>query len=80
MSPPDIYFMNENGRYQTNKKICLTITSYHKESWSPAWTLRTMTAAIIAYFVTEDNGIGSIKNTPSKRKDLAKKSVDYKCP
>lgn len=43
MSPPDIYFMTENGRYQTNKKICLNITSYHKESWSPAWTLRTMT-------------------------------------
>lgn len=48
MSPPDIYFytvqithvcyFQENGRFEVNKKICLTITSYHKEEWSPSWT------------------------------------------
>ena len=48
MSPPDIYFLNvlvlrdpnvkENGRFEINKKICLTITSFHKEEWSPSWT------------------------------------------
>ena len=42
MSPPNIYFMNESGRYLPNKKVCMNITSYHKEEWSPAWCLRTM--------------------------------------
>ena len=65
MSPPNIYFLNESGRYQTNTKICMSITSYHKEEWSPAWTMRTMMEAIIAHFAVEDNGIGSIKNTTS---------------
>ena len=60
MSPPNIYFLNQSGRYETNKKICMSITSYHKEEWSPAWSMRTMVEAIIAHFVVEDKGIGSI--------------------
>lgn len=38
----------------------MSITSYHKEEWTPAWTMRTMMEAIIAHFVVEDKGIGSI--------------------
>ena len=50
MSPPDLYFLNESGRYSTNTKICLNITSYHKDTWSPAWGLRTIMEAFSAYF------------------------------
>ena len=50
MSPPDIYFYNESGRYQINTKICLNITSYHKDTWSPAWGLKTIMEAFTAYF------------------------------
>ena len=51
LAPPNIYFLNKSGRYQINKKICLNITSYHKEEWTPAWTLRTMMQALTAYFI-----------------------------
>lgn len=63
ITPPDFYFLNENGRYSINKKICTNFTSYHRESWTPAWTIATMLKAIIAHFETEDTGIGSIKKT-----------------
>lgn len=32
--PPDIIFITPNGRFQLNKKICLSFTGYHPESWS----------------------------------------------
>lgn len=57
----------------------MTITSYHKEEWSPAWSMRTMMEAIIAHFVVEDNGIGSLHDSPSMRKEYAQKSSEYKC-
>ena len=79
LSPPDIYYLNENGRYKINSKICLTITSHHKESWTPAWTLRTMMEAICAYFLVDDSGIGSIRNNADTRKKLAAKTRDFKC-
>lgn len=34
MKPVDIMFITPNGRFATNKKICLSFTSYHPESWS----------------------------------------------
>ena len=80
LSPPDIYYLNENGRYKINTKICMTITSYHKEAWTPAWTLRTMMEAVNAYFILEDNGIGSIKESDAIRREKAQKSRAYSCP
>ena len=56
LAPPNIYFMNKSGRYEINKKICMNITSYHKEEWTPAWTLRTMMQAISAHFVGRESG------------------------
>ena len=34
---PDIYFFTPNGRFELNKKICLSVTGYHQETWSPSW-------------------------------------------
>ena len=79
ISPPDIYYLNQSGRYEVNKKICLTITSYHKEQWTPAWNMRTVMEAITAFFYTEGSGIGYMKGTPKERQAFAIKSRDYKC-
>ena len=80
LKPPDMYMFNNSGRYETNKKICLTFTSFHQEEWTPAWTLRSMMEALCAYFVIDDNGIGSIKSTDSERKLIAINSRKYTCP
>ena len=79
MSPPDIFYLNENGRFHTNQKICITITSYHKESWSPMWTFSKMLQAMISHFIVDDTGIGSLKMTKDKRKVIAEKSQDFHC-
>ena len=79
-SPPNIFFMNESGRYQPNTKICLTITTYHKEEWSPAWTIRSMTQAVSSHFVVDDSGIGSITKSAAERKKIAVSSRAYVCP
>ena len=79
-SPPNIYFFNESGRYQPNIKLCLTITTYHKEEWSPAWTIRTMTQAMCSYFIVDDSGIGSITKSLAERKKMAIESRKYVCP
>ena len=36
-SPPSISFLTPNGRWEVEKKICLSVTGYHPESWQPAW-------------------------------------------
>ena len=95
MSPPDIYFftvqitvfcdLQENGRFEVNKKICLTITSFHKEEWSPSWTstrnpqsvsllVETIITAISSMFpVPTPGAIGSIETPDEEVRSLAQK-------
>lgn len=80
LNPPDVYFTTPNGRFHINAKICLNITGYHKEAWTPAWSLRTMVQAICAYMLVNEHGIGAIFDSDAVRKDYAKKSRDFTCP
>lgn len=81
MKPPSIIILTPNGRFEVNKKICLSISGHHPESWQPSWSLRTAMLAIIGFMPTHGAGaLGSLDYSPEERKLLAKKSRDFKCP
>ncbi|XP_045196671.2 ubiquitin-conjugating enzyme E2 J1-like [Mercenaria mercenaria] len=81
MKPPSIIILTPNGRFEVNKKICLSISGHHPESWQPSWSLRTALLAIIGFMPTHGGGaLGSLNYTPDERKILAKRSQDFKCP
>jgi len=80
---PNLYIMTPNGRFQINRKLCLTNTSYHQESWAPAgWSLESFIQAFISVFHSDSKsdriGIGHIKEKDSKRTiELATKSTNF---
>ncbi|KAJ0173530.1 hypothetical protein K1T71_010679 [Dendrolimus kikuchii] len=81
MHPPHIILLTPNGRFEVNKKICLSISGHHPETWQPSWSIRTALLALIAFMPTPAEGtIGSLEYTPAERKLLAKKSVNWVCP
>lgn len=81
MKPPSIILLTPNGRFETNKKICLSISGHHPESWQPSWSLRTALLAIIGFMPTHGSGaIGSLDYSAQERKQLAKKSQSWSCP
>ncbi|CAG0878575.1 unnamed protein product [Darwinula stevensoni] len=81
MKPPSIIMLTPNGRFELNKKVCLSISGHHPESWQPSWSIRTALLAIIGFMPTHGLGaIGSLDYTPEERKLLAKKSREWKCP
>lgn len=80
MKPPSIIILTPNGRFEVNKKICLSISGHHPESWQPSWSIRTTLLAIIGFMPTHGAGaIGSLDYTPDERKILSKKSLSWKC-
>lgn len=80
MKPPSIILLTPNGRFETNKKICLSISGHHPESWQPSWSLRTALLAIIGFMPTHGSGaIGSLDYSAQERKQLAKKSQTWSC-
>ncbi|XP_026760774.1 ubiquitin-conjugating enzyme E2 J1-like [Galleria mellonella] len=81
MHPPHIILLTPNGRFEVNKKICLSISGHHPETWQPSWSIRTALLALIAFMPTPAEGtIGSLDYTPAERKILAKKSASWVCP
>lgn len=65
----------QSGRFETQTKICLSISSYHPEHWQPSWSMRTALTALIAFFpAPADSAIGSLETSPEERKRLAAES------
>lgn len=80
-APPSIMLLNPNGRFETNKKICLSMSNYHPELWQPAWGVRTIMEALRSFFPTPAEGaIGGLDWPVEMRKSLAKDSLEWECP
>jgi len=74
MKPPSIMLLTPNGRFEVGKKICLSMSAHHPETWQPSWSIRTVLMALIGFMPTQGAGaIGSLDYTPQERKVLAKK-------
>ena len=68
--------MTETGRFQTNARICLSISDYHPESWNPVWPVSSVIVGLISFFTTEDNTVGSISTSHAERERIAKASKE----
>ena len=54
VSPPDFIMLTPNGRFNTDSKICLTISGYHSNQWSSgAWNVLNMIKAIYSIFLAD---------------------------
>ncbi|XP_012251637.1 ubiquitin-conjugating enzyme E2 J1-like [Athalia rosae] len=80
MKPPNIILLTPNGRFEVNKKICLSISGHHPETWQPSWSIRTALLALIAFMPTPGNStIGSLDYSMEERQKLAKRSLNWQC-
>lgn len=79
-APPSIMLLNPNGRFETNRKICLSISNYHPELWQPAWGIRTIMEGLRSMFPTPSDGaIGGLDWPSDLRSKLAIESQEWTC-
>lgn len=73
--PPSFMLLTPSGRFEIQKKICLSISNYHPEHWQPSWSVRTALVALIAFMPTNPGGaLGSLDYKKEDRRALALKS------
>ena len=78
---PDYIMLTPNGRFEINKKICLTTSGFHQDQWvSAAWNLTTLLQGFSSIWhsdIQEDKtGIAHISKTPiTQLKKLAEESL-----
>jgi len=80
---PDYILFTPNGRFEINRKICLTNSGFHQDYWAPAaWNLVTLLEGLSSIWhsdAKEDKlGIGHITSLDKLIiKDYAEKSHDF---
>ena len=80
-APPSIIFLTPSGRFMTDTKICLSISAYHPESWSPIWSIRHIMEALISMLPTPGEGaIGAMESADEDRRRFAEQSRSWSCP
>ena len=76
-SPPDVIFLTPNGRFETNKKICLSFTSYHPESWNPSWNMSNMLIGLISFMYENTATTGGLNTSGSAKRRYARRSIAF---
>jgi ubiquitin-protein ligase len=75
---PTFLMKTPNGKFDINRNLCFSNSSYHQNEWSPLWTLPSIIIGFISMF--QDNktmGIGHINLSNDKKNLYAKQSIEY---
>ncbi|KAI8905662.1 ubiquitin-conjugating enzyme/RWD-like protein [Powellomyces hirtus] len=72
--PPSIKMMTPNGRFQTDYKLCLSMSDYHPQTWNPAWSVSTILTGLLSFMLEDAPTTGSIKTSDDEKRIHARKS------
>lgn len=75
--PPSIYIYTPNGRFKPNKRLCLSISDYHPDTWNPAWSVSTILTGLLSIMLENSPLLGSCESTTYEKKKLALNSLEF---
>ncbi len=76
--PPSYYMLTPSGRLEINKKICLTNSSFHPETWNAQWDIIKILNGFYSSFETDViSGVSFIVKSKKERSEIALKSENY---
>lgn len=79
LKPPEIILLTPNGRFEVGKRICLSVTAHHQETWQPSWGIRTILTALVGFMPSKAEGVGALDFPDADRRRLARNSWSFHC-
>ncbi|XP_053685550.1 ubiquitin-conjugating enzyme E2 J2 [Sabethes cyaneus] len=75
--PPSIYMITPNGRFKTNKRLCLSISDFHPDTWNPAWSVATILTGLLSFMLETTPTLGSCESTTCEKRKYARRSLAF---
>jgi ubiquitin-conjugating enzyme E2 J2 len=51
MKPPSVLMLTPNGRFEVNRRICLSMSDFHPETWNPLWAVGSILTGLYSFMV-----------------------------
>ncbi|KAG9148499.1 hypothetical protein Leryth_026786 [Lithospermum erythrorhizon] len=77
--PPGISMTTPNGRFMTQRRICLSMSDFHPESWNPVWSVSSILTGLLSFMMDTSPTAGSVITTVEEKQRLAKASLMFNC-
>ena len=75
--PPGVIMLTPNGRFKPNRRLCLSMSDFHPESWNPMWSISTILMGLYSFMLDNKPTTGSIETTTAAKRTFAADSLGY---
>lgn len=77
LKPPSVMMLTPSGRFQPNRRLCLSMSDFHPESWNPMWSVSTILTGLYSFMIETAPTLGSVETSTRQKRQFAKQSLDY---
>jgi len=75
--PPSIQMITPNGRFQTNKRLCLSMSDYHPETWNCLWSVSSILTGLLSFMLENTQTAGSVITSNTEKQQHAMRSMKF---
>eukprot|EP00211_Chloroparvula_japonica_P015271 CAMPEP_0119140536 /NCGR_PEP_ID=MMETSP1310-20130426/29387_1 /TAXON_ID=464262 /ORGANISM="Genus nov. species nov., Strain RCC2339" /LENGTH=205 /DNA_ID=CAMNT_0007131893 /DNA_START=231 /DNA_END=848 /DNA_ORIENTATION=+ len=76
-APPHVRMSTPSGRFKPGAKICMSLTAFHPEKWSPMWRVGAILNALLSFMTDKEFSTGCVQTSDETKQNLARKSTDF---
>lgn len=69
--------MTPNGRFKIQKRLCLSISDFHPDTWNPAWSVSTILVGLLSFMLEDTDTMGSMESSLREKRIWAIDSLLY---
>jgi ubiquitin-conjugating enzyme E2 J2 len=77
LKPPSVMICTPNGRFHPDRRLCLSMSDFHPESWNPMWSVSTILTGLYSFMIEKGQTLGSMESTTSQKQQFARQSLEY---
>ncbi|CAN0428374.1 unnamed protein product, partial [Hapterophycus canaliculatus] len=66
MKPPSVMMLTPNGRFACSRRLCLSMSDFHPESWNPMWSVSTILMGLYSFMLDNAGTLGSVTSSTAQ--------------